>query len=187
MSAAFLIELSSIAQGYLVLNECLKASPVQIIEASALTPGKFMVFLKGSLKDIEKSQEVALRLTVDHILDSTILPNLDPNILEALYGLSKVEAQKDGVVVLETSGLSSMLLGLHQAKAQKAISVIEVRPGRGIGGKSTAFFTGNQKDMHDALDIFTRAVKPKGAWINGQLIPNPHPEFMAFFNISGAN
>jgi microcompartment protein CcmL/EutN len=182
-----ILELSTIAQGYLVLDQCLKAGAVQVVEASAISPGKFLIFLKGRPEEIDKAYQAANAAAKGYILDFAVLPALQDELLQAPYGLSKVEATRDGVVVVETSGLSAMLLGLNAMLSQRPVSLIEIRAGRGIGGKSTAFFTGAAKDLAPALEAFVRTVKPRGSWINGQVIADPHPEFLSFFNISGVD
>jgi microcompartment protein CcmL/EutN len=183
--AALIIEFSSIAQGYSVLDQCLKSATVEILEASFLTPGKFLIFLKGPLAEVERAYQKAHELFKESIIDFAIIPVLDKRLVDALYGLSKVEAKKQGIVVVETSTLSSMLLGLYVVTTKKSIELIEIRAGRGIGGKSIAYWTGDAGDLQDALDIFERTVKGRGTWIAGHAILNPHPKFLGFFNISG--
>ncbi len=183
-----IIELSSIAKGYFILDQCLKAAKVHIIEASSVSPGKFLILLKGDVNAVGKAYDSALMSGNKEIIDSALIPTLNKGILDALYGLSKVEANKAGIVVLETTTLTSMLLGLHNiAAVKKDIQFIEVKPGRGLGGKSIGFITGNITDLYESLEIFLRVTKQNGSFIEGQVISAPHPDFLSHFNISGAN
>jgi hypothetical protein len=81
-----------------------------------------------------------------------------------------------------------MMLGLHNiVAARKDIQFIDVRPGRGLGGKSVGFFTGKITALYEALEIFSRVTKQKGTFVEGQVVSSPHPDFLSYFNISGAN
>lgn len=183
--SGLIAEISSIAQGYVALDQSLKAASVHVIEAAALNPGKFLIVMKASTIEIEKARQSIATTSKDFILDLVTIPNLDQKIIDALYGLSRVEAKKNGVLVLETSGLASMLSVLHPLVTSHSISVIEVRSGRDIGGKSTAFLTGSTESLKAALDNFVRITKPTGRYINAQNILNPTNEFLSYFNISG--
>lgn len=186
MVSGVILELSSIAKGYFVLDHCLKSTKVHVVEASAISPGKFIILLKGEIDAVGTAYNAALAVAKNEIIDSALLPNLHKGILDALYGLSKVEADKNGVVVVETSSLTAMLVGLHNITSQqKRVQFIEVRPGRGLGGKSTAFFTGAAEELKISLEIFIQATKTHGNFVDGQLISAPHPDFLTFFNISG--
>jgi microcompartment protein CcmL/EutN len=186
MHSGVILEFSSIAKGYFALDHCLKNAKVHIIEASAISPGKFLILLRGDIEAVGKALNAAMAVATDELIDSALLPNLDKGILDALYGLSKIEADKNGLVVVETSTLSGMLVGLHNITSQKKnVQFIEVRPGRGLGGKSTAFFTGAPAELKESLEIFLRATKSNGSFIEGQFISSPHPDFLSYFNISG--
>jgi len=183
MKAGLVLELSSIATGYAVLDLCLKSGEVHVIEASAISPGKFLILLGGELREVEKAFQAAVNSAKESLLDSALLPNLQDSILKALYGLSKVEATREGLVVVETSSLSSMLWGLHILASKIKISLIEVKSGRGVGGKSIAFFVAD--NMPEALDFFIRTVKARAGFVEGQVVARPHKDFLSFFNISG--
>ncbi|MGM0381367.1 MAG: BMC domain-containing protein, partial [bacterium] len=61
-NAIGLIELSSIAKGYEVTDELVKAADSQLVEAHSVCPGKFIVLITGLVGDVEKSVDAGLQL-----------------------------------------------------------------------------------------------------------------------------
>lgn len=173
-------EFSSIAEGYASLNALLEKLNVEVVEAAPLPPGKFLAFLKGDssvLKTARQSLEENSFLVADAFVEK---PHRD--LLNAIYGLTKTELE-EGLLVIEASSFPSCLSVVHAALSASEIKPIELKTGRGIGGKSVAYLTGrlNELDLaHQNICNLTNNLE--GYQI--RLIRHPNSKFASFFRIS---
>ena len=58
--ALALVEISSIAIGYRVLNELIKRAPVHILDANLTEPSKYVIVFWGPLAEVEESMDAAI-------------------------------------------------------------------------------------------------------------------------------
>src|SRR5512133_488012 len=79
-----LIELTSIASGFLVCDAMLKAADVEVVLSRSICSGKYMVMVRG---DVAAGVSGA-RLSV---IDTFVIPNLHEAVFPAISGASKVE------------------------------------------------------------------------------------------------
>ena len=69
-----LLEISSIARGYRVVDALVKKSPVLLLEANVVEPGKFLVLFSGSVAEVEESFKEAMEVAGDACIDHLFLP-----------------------------------------------------------------------------------------------------------------
>lgn len=173
-----LLELSSIAMGYVVADGIAKKAPVRIIRAQTTSPGKFLLLFSGDVASVQESFEVAMELGADTVLDQILIPNLDPQIAPALNGVSDVSAF-DSLGIIETYSLPSAIAAADKAVKTAPVQLIEIRAPFGLGGKSFLTLTGVLEDMEaameDACDVIPGAMLCRTA-----LIANPHEDLNHF-------
>src|SRR5208283_468385 len=86
-----LIELTSIAAGYLAADAMLKASEVEMMLSRSICSGKYMVMVRGDVAAVEASVAAGIAGARFAIVDSFVIPNLHESVFPALSGVSKVE------------------------------------------------------------------------------------------------
>ena len=79
-----IIELDSIASGYIVLDAVIKAAPVSVLKAEMLNPGKFIIFLTGDVASVEFSMDAGIEAGVEAVLDHVLLQNLSSQVFPAM-------------------------------------------------------------------------------------------------------
>ena len=72
--ALAMLELSSVARGYKVLNELLKRAAVSIIDANLTEPSKYVIAFWGPLADVEESMAVAKEEAGALLLSHLLIP-----------------------------------------------------------------------------------------------------------------
>ena len=173
--AIAVIETSSIALGYKILNDSLARAEVEIIEAASISPGKFLILLSGTQGNLES---ILRWVDGEYIVDKVLIESVHEKVLPGLYGLLKTPIA-EALLVLETSTLSQGLFAANECLKKANIEVIEIRSGRGIGGRCVSFLTGKASDLKSV----TKGLQKN---IRHELIEKPHNKFLEYFNISGA-
>lgn len=173
-----LLELSSIALGYVVTDGIAKKAPVRILRAQTTSPGKFLLLFTGDVGSVMESFELAMTLGGDAILDHVMIPNLDPQVFPALNGVADVEAF-DSLGIIETFSLPSAIAAADKAVKTAAVQLIEIRAPFGLGGKSFLTMTGTLEDMEAAIEDAC-AIIPPGMLCRHALIANPHEDLNHF-------
>src|SRR3954469_17153233 len=100
--AISVFEISSIARGYFLLDQVVKKAPVQILEAAAVSPGKFFVLINGDEASVEESRGHVLLQGRDHVLDEVFIPQIHPEVLPAMYAQNRFLVQ-ESVGIVETA------------------------------------------------------------------------------------
>lgn len=174
-----LIELSSIAMGYVVTDGIAKKAPVRLVRAQTTSPGKFMILFSGEVAEVMESFEVAVELAAETLLDKVLIPNLDPQVAPALNGVSPV-SRFDSLGVIETLSLPSAIAAADRAAKTAPVQLIEIRAPFGLGGKSFFTFTGNLEDMQAALEDACAVIEGSGMLVRSVVIANPHEDLNHF-------
>src|SRR5471030_2711801 len=78
-------EILSIARGYYLLDQLVKKAPVRILEAAAVTPGKFFILINGDEASVEESRKDLLSQSANQIIDEVYIPQVHEEVLPAMY------------------------------------------------------------------------------------------------------
>ena len=86
-----LIELSSIAAGYLVADAMLKAAEVEIMLSRTICSGKYMVLVGGDVAAVTAAWRRAPRSARVSVIDTFVIPNVHPSVFPAIGGTVNVD------------------------------------------------------------------------------------------------
>ncbi|NNE44531.1 MAG: BMC domain-containing protein, partial [Gemmatimonadetes bacterium] len=134
-----LLETDSIAAGVRAADELMKAASVELIEACPISPGKFLVIFSGGVGEVEASLEAGRAACRDVLADELLLAQVHPGVPPAV---AREEADAElgvAVAIVETSSVASAIVSADAAAKAADVYILEIAPGRGIGGKG--FFT----------------------------------------------
>jgi microcompartment protein CcmL/EutN len=178
-------ELSSIARGYFLLDKLVKKAPVKILEAAAVSPGKFFILINGDEASVEESRKELLALAANQIIDEVYIPFLHPEVLPGMYSQNRFPVV-ESVGIVETAAVSSGLVSADRACKGANVHLIDFRMARGIGGKAYYFVTGTLENVEASVADGVSAIVDKGTLIRTEIIANPHEDFLKYFNVEGA-
>ena len=71
-----LVELSSIAAGYMVTDAMLKAAGTELLLSRSICSGKYMTMVRGEVAEVTASVEAGREWGRGFIVDTFIIPNL---------------------------------------------------------------------------------------------------------------
>ncbi len=177
-------EFSSISRGYFLLDQLVKKAPVKILEASAVTPGKFFILINGDEASVDESRKDILSQGAQWLVDEVMIPNLHEEVLPALYSQNKFQID-ESVGIIETATVSSGIISADFALKSSNVHLIDLRMARGIGGKAYYFVTGTLDNVQSAVEAAVGALTEKATLVRSDIIARPHEDFLKYFNIGG--
>lgn len=168
------LDIHSIAEGLRVADAMAKSGRVEMLTASPVTPGRFLIVIGGAVHEVEAAYRRAVE-EVKGLHDEVFLPVVHPHVFRAL-DVEPVPEHLDCVGLFETKSLSSCISAADRAVKGASIRLLQIHLSRGIHGKGFILCDGRQDMVEAALDL---ARSRAGAqWENGVVIPNPHEDLL---------
>ncbi len=156
-----LIELTSIAAGYLACDAMLKAADVELVLSRSICSGKYMVMVRGDVAAVEAAVSAGISQGNFSIIDSFVIPNLHETIFPAIGGSNKVEAL-EALGIVESFSVASLIEGADAAVKTANVELIEIRLAMALGGKAFVTLTGDVAAVQSAVDFGGAGGRPEG-------------------------
>lgn len=169
------LELNSIAKGIEATDAMLKASDVGLIFSRPNCPGKYNILISGDVSAVKCSIESGMTVGAHHVIEHIEIPNVHEQVIRAIKGAAAVE-KLNAVGVLEYYSIASSVLGADMAVKSADVTLIDIRLGTGIGGKSFVILTGDTSAVTEAVNAGADIAKDSGMLISKVVIPNPRQE-----------
>jgi microcompartment protein CcmL/EutN len=172
--ALAILELRSIARGYVALDAACKRAVVELVRAEPISPGKYWLALRGGEAEVEEALGAAVDAAGEARLDHTLLAAAHPALLDALLRGAIPRPALDAVGALELGSISAAVRAADAALKAAAVALVDLHLARGIGGKGYLVLTGDLGDVEAAVDAGAEAAGE--AWLEGrEVIANPDP------------
>jgi microcompartment protein CcmL/EutN len=168
-----LIEIASIATGMLTLDAMVKKSPVTILRAGTVSPGKYLILVGGEVAEVDEAMQAGLERAEPFLIDSLFLPYAHETLMPLLKGKLSHEPL-DAMAIVETLTVASCLLAVDAAAKAAPIRPIEMHLANQLGGKGYFTFTGDQADVEASLEAAVAIAG--GQHFSSAIIPLPHPD-----------
>lgn len=175
MSALGVIELNSIARGVEVADAMAKASAIELIEAKSICPGKYIAIIAGDVSGVENSLKIGMELAKSFYVDHVLIPNVHEEVIYALRGIPRATEIR-AIGVLEFFSVTGAIYATDAAVKAADVSVVDMRLGFAIGGKSYSIITGDVSAISSAMEAGENYGKERGLLFNITEIPSPNEE-----------
>lgn len=177
MNALGMIELTSIPAGVQAGDAMLKAAAVELVTAQPVCAGKYIVLVTGEAAAVRESVEAGKLSGSEKLVDSMFVANIHPQVPRAINACTEI-GRVASVGVIEVFSLCAAVLAADAAAKAADVRLMEVRLGRGLGGKSFIALTGEIASVQAAIDA-ARAVEGTAGLMNDSVvIPAPHPDMI---------
>ncbi len=176
--ALALVELDSVARGYRAVDALVKRSPVDLLEANLVEPGKFLVLFAGGVAEVEEALDAALEVAEDAVVDKLLLPFVHEAIVPGLRG-EQVQIYPDTIGVVEGRTIASVLCACDRALKDADVRLTGLRITPALGGRAFFVVQGVQSDVEAALEAARVKLEVAETLHRIELIPRPHLEFLA--------
>lgn len=166
--AIAVIELGSIARGYVALDAACKRAVVHVVCAEPISPGKYWFALSGGEAEIDEALAAAVDTAGDARIDHTFLPAAHPALGPVLLAHSGgiARAELDAVGALELGSIAATVRAADAALKAAEVQLVDLHLARGIGGKGYLVLTGPLSDVEAAIDAGASAAG--ASWLVGR-------------------
>ena len=175
LPAIALIELGSIAAGTYAADKMVKRSPVELLHAGTVQPGKYLILVGGGTAEVEESYREGVQAASNEILDDVLLPDVHPQVVKALEGARSFD-RYESLLVLETSTIAAILRATDAAVKGARVDLAELRLANGLGGRGIAILTGELSDVEAAAEIAGRSLAGRNVTLCHSIVSNVHEQ-----------
>ena len=167
-----MVEYKTVSTGMTAADNMVKTSNVEILQASTVCPGKYIVIITGELSAVRSSVDAAMKNYPDALTDSFVLGNPHEAIFPAIYGTTEVENPR-ALGVIETYSAASIIVAADVAAKTSLVDLIEMRIAKGMCGKSYLLMTGEVAAVTAAVEKVKADLKETSMFLDSSVIANP--------------
>ena len=167
-----MVEYSTVSTGMQAADVIVKTADVEIIEASTVCPGKYIVIISGELSAVKASVDSAKSKFADKVIDSFVLGNPHESIFSAIYGATAPEGV-EALGVMESFSAATAIVAADAAAKTALVELIELRLARGMCGKSYLLLTGSVSAVTAAIERAENEAADSGMFLDSSVIPRP--------------
>ena len=175
MEAIGILESNSIAKGIEAADAVLKAADTALLYAKPVCPGKYTILFYGDVAAVNASLDAGAAVIDAHLVDSVVIPRIHPQVIQAI-SLSTAPDGVNAVGVMEFFSVTAAVYAADAAAKAADVTLLDVRLGVGIRGKSFAVLTGEVAAVEEAVRCGMAAGEEKGLAVTSTVIPSPRKE-----------
>lgn len=164
-----MLELSSIAKGIETCDYVLKAANVELLRASTICPGKYIIIIGGDTGSVSSAMKVGEEIAAHCLIDKLIIPNVSEQLMPAISSTNQVPTS-GAVGVIEFYSVASAIIAADIAAKAAKITLIEIRTGFAVGGKGFVTLCGDVSAVQTAVSA---AENVSDLMVNSVVIPRP--------------
>ncbi|MBI5464009.1 MAG: BMC domain-containing protein [Ignavibacteriales bacterium] len=177
MNAIGLIELTSIASGYVAADTMLKTSEVDLLLSRSICSGKYMVLIGGDVAAVKSSVDAGKAAAKGTVVDSFVIPNVHPEVFSAIAGPNQIE-MLNALGIIESFSVASLIEAADAAVKTASVKLMEIRLAMALGGKAFVTLTGDVAAVESAVKAGSALCADRGLLVNRVVIPNPRKELV---------
>jgi microcompartment protein CcmL/EutN len=172
-----LLELDSIAAGIRTGDAMVKRSPVSVLYAGTVHPGKYLVLVGGEVAEVEEALDAGREVAAPALLDQLYLPDAHPRLAAVLRGgRGSGEPAGEALGVVETGTVAALLGAADRGLKGAAVTLAELRVADDLGGKAYCLFAGEVADVEAAVEAAVAGLASPGLLLGEAVIPRLHGE-----------
>lgn len=172
-----LVETNSIPAGIEAGDAMLKAADVSLVFAQAVCAGKYIVLISGQVAAVRAAVSAGAEIAGITLINEMSIANVSEQVLAAISCCSEV-SDPESLGIIETFSVATAVLCADMAVKSANVELIEVRLGRGLGGKSFVLLTGDVAAVRYAVENAVEEYKQDGTLARTAVIPSPHPDIL---------
>ncbi len=171
-----LVELTSVASGFLAADTMLKAGDVEILLSRTICSGKFLVLIGGDTAAVQAAVEAGAASAAGTLIEQVVIPNLHPDVFQAIGRSGPPPAGQGSLGILESFNVAAMIAGADAAAKAADVTLVELRVAMALGGKSFLTLVGDVGAVQASIAAGRQAISASGVLVNAVVIPRPHPD-----------
>ncbi len=173
--AVALLELRSIARGVKTADAMVKKSPVRLMEARTVCPGKYIILIAGETEAVEQAFKEGIEAGAEMVIEELFLPHAHSQLIPAMEACTEI-SDIDSLAIIETFTVASVILSADAAAKNAEVDLIELRMANGLGGKSFYTMTGELHEIEAAVDAGVEIISDQATLVCKEIVANPHED-----------
>lgn len=170
-----LIELTSIAAGFVAADTMLKAGAVRLLLSRSICSGKYMVLIAGEPSAVESALAAGCEAAQGCLIDHFTLASIHPDVIAAL-GRTNVTPPDGALGILESFNVATLIRAADAAVKTASVQLLELRAAMALGGKAFVTMTGDIGSVQAAVAAGRTVIADAGMLVNAAILPRPHPD-----------
>ncbi len=172
-----LIELSSVATGYLVEDLMLKAGSVQLLLARTICSGKFLIVVSGDVTSVQAALHAGAAAAGASLIERRQIARVHPSVLAAISQSVDIDPrQLRSIGVIETFSAASVIEAADTAVKSANVTLLRVHLAMALGGKGFVVMAGDVSSVQAAVAAASKTAADDGMLVGRGVIPAPSPE-----------
>ena len=167
-----MIEFKTIATGITAADAMVKTADVELVEAQAVCPGKYIAIVSGDLSAVKAAVDAACTQYETELIDSMVLGNPHESIFPAIYGASHVD-DISALGIIETYDVAAIIEAADAAEKTAIVELIELRIAKGMCGKSYMMITGEVSAVTASIEKAKAVAGERGMYLDSSVIAHP--------------
>ncbi len=182
LNAVGLLELSSVAAGYVVQDAVLKAANVELLLARTICSGKYLIAISGDVAAVEAAVAAGAARAGGTLIEHSSLARVHPAVFPAISGcvdLAPEDARALGII--ETFSAASIISAADAAVKAANVTLFRIHLAMALGGKGFALMTGDVASVEAAVAAGCAVAEKEGILAGRGVIPSPARELFQEF------
>jgi microcompartment protein CcmL/EutN len=146
-----ILEIKSIAKGFVVLDSLTKQAEVNVHIATFVSSGKFIIIFTGNIAEVEESFNNGLKQSKSQLIDSLFLPQAHFSLILAIFGKFK-HGNKEAIAIIETINVSTCIKAADKALKMTSVAIISMKLANKIHGKGVFLLNGKLSEIEEAVN-----------------------------------
>lgn len=172
-----LLELDSIAAGIRAGDAMVKRSPVAVLHAGTVHPGKYLLLVGGALASVEEAMAAGEEASAGAlVLDRLLLADAHPAVTAALGGTRTTATEGEALGIVETRTVAATVGAADRAVKGAEITLREIHLADGLGGKAYCLLQGAVADVEAAVELAVDGLERPELLVERAVIAQLHAE-----------
>lgn len=172
-----LVELSSVAVGYLVEDAMLKAANIELLLARTICSGKFLIVVAGDVTSVAAAVQTGGAAAGCSLIERRQIARVEPAVLAAIGNAVDFQpARLSAIGVIETFSAASIIDVADAAIKAANVTLLRIHLAMALGGKGFVLMAGDVSSVQAAVAAGSKVAADDGLLVGRGVIPAPSPE-----------
>ena len=177
ISSIGLIELSSVATGYVVQDVMLKAGAIQLLLARSICSGKFLIVVAGDVTSVSAAVQAGGVAAGPSLIERRQIARVHPSVLSAISNAVDIDpSQLRSIGVIETFSAASIIAVADAAVKAANVTLLRLHLAMALGGKGFLLMAGDVANVQAAVAAGSKVAGDDGMLVGRGVIAAPSAE-----------
>ena len=172
-----LIELSSVATGFLVQDTMLKAANIKLLMARSICSGKYLIVVAGDVTSVSAAVQAGGVAEGPSLIERRQIARVHPSVLEAVSNAVDIDPkQLRAIGIVETFSAASIIEVADAAVKSANVTLLRIHLAMALGGKGFVLMAGDVSSVQAAVAAGAKVAGEDGMLVGKGVIAAPSPE-----------